>query len=66
LAYLRFPVEDARLLPAGARVRATAWGGGAVVGRNPGERVKGAVGPLLEDGRRYGKAHRRADLHWVS
>ncbi|MCX6679183.1 MAG: hypothetical protein NTX42_02270 [Methanothrix sp.] len=31
----------------GARVRAPAWGGGAVIGRNQGGRGKGAAGPWI-------------------
>jgi hypothetical protein len=51
LADLRVPVEDARLPTRGcahAGVRALAWGGVAVVGRNQRERGKGAVGPPPE------------------
>ena len=50
-----------------AGVRARAWGGVAVVGRNQGERVKGAVGPSpgglppVRDGQR----RRRGQGRWV-
>jgi len=44
-------------MSARAGVRARAWGGVAVVGRNPGEQGKGAVGPSHGgDRRRYGTA----------
>ena len=50
IGILSVPVEDAPTgprPPTGARVRAPAWDDMAVVGRNPGERGKGAVGPWI-------------------